>query len=790
VVAPGVAAAEPPLPGVPGYELEGVLGRGNMGVVYKARHLALKRTVALKMVLAAGHAGPEDRVRFRLEAEAVARLQHPNIVQIYEVGESDGHPYCALEFVDGGSLAARLAGRPLPAREAARLVEALARAVQLAHSRNVVHRDLKPANVLLAADGTPKVADFGLARHLDSDSGQTQTGVVMGTPSYMAPEQASGRSHEAGPPADVYALGAILYQCLAGRPPFKAATLLDTLDQVRTQEPVPPSRCQAGVPLDLETICLKCLRKEPENRYPSAAELADELARYQRGEPIRARPVGRRERAVKWVKRNPTVAALVAVSGSLLVLGLVVTAALAVLANRRAERIAAINEELVTATKESELRGEIALQTLEAVIQDIQTELTNLPNAQKLRGRLLGKAMDAMNRLDDKLRTQRRADRGTALALLSMAEVFRQVGNETGPKGPATANKLYERAIALFETLAAETPTQSAPKGELAEAYLLHAINLARTDDTGWEVTAASSAERNKQAPMQRGLALHRQATDLRRQLLAEKPDDSAARRELARALSEWAYLEVRAGDAETARQVLEEAYLLLKQLLTAEPGHVANRTLFAKCAERLGDWYFDIKHDYVRCEPYVQESLTTMTQLAAEQPRDPGIQMDWANSWSRMADLHRARKDLAAALAASERELAITQQLEKAYPDNVGILMDASISYDHNYRDNFALGRLEAARDMVRKAFDMRLPLVDADPGNYRNISLLVRTTRRLGGVYQKLNQTAEALQAYEAGLARITAYVQRSQDHSMDKDIAAIQAELDRCRQKRGRQ
>jgi len=300
---------------IPGYEIEGLLGRGGMGVVYKARHLALNRTVALKLVLAGAHAGPHERERFRIEAQAAARLPHPNIVQIHEVGEVEGRPYCALEFVDGGTLASKLRGQAMPTGEAVNLVEPLAWAMQLAHSRNVVHRDLKPANILLAANGTPKISDFGLARQLDRDSGTTQAGAVMGTPSYMAPEQAAGLAHEAGPAADVYALGAILYDCLTGRPPFKGETVVETLDQVRSMEPKPPSHWRSDVPADLDTICLKCLRKEPEHRYSSAAELAAELVRFRNGEPILARPIGRVERSLKWVKRNPVVAgAVVAVA--------------------------------------------------------------------------------------------------------------------------------------------------------------------------------------------------------------------------------------------------------------------------------------------------------------------------------------------------------------------------------------------------------------------------------------------------------------------------------------------
>jgi WD40 repeat protein len=264
-----------------------------MGVVYQARQTKLGRVVALKMILSGAHAGEADVARFRTEAEAIARLQHPNIVQIHEVGEQDGLPYFSLEFCPGGSLDKKLAGTPLPPGEAAALVEALARAMQAAHKKGVIHRDLKPANVLFAEDGTPKVTDFGLAKKLD-EAGQTQSGAVMGTPSYMAPEQAGykpdAQTRGIGPAADVYALGAILYEMLTGRPPFRAATALDTLMQVVSDEPVPPTQLQSKVPRDLETICLKCLNKEPARRYESAAALADDLGRWQRGEAVLARP--------------------------------------------------------------------------------------------------------------------------------------------------------------------------------------------------------------------------------------------------------------------------------------------------------------------------------------------------------------------------------------------------------------------------------------------------------------------------------------------------------------------
>jgi WD40 repeat protein len=297
---------------VPGYEILGELGRGAMGVVYKARQLALRRLVALKMVLAGAHFGPTELKRFNAEAAAVATLQHPNIVQVYEVGYHEGRPYLSLEYVENGSLAQRLNGIPWQPVAAARLVERMARAMHYAHGRGIVHRDLKPANILLTTDGLPKVTDFGLAKQARPGASMTQSGTVIGTPSYMAPEQALGKTREVGPTADVYALGSILYELLTGRPPFRAETSVDTMLKVASEEPVPPSRYHTRLPRDLQTVCLKCLEKEPRKRYASAEALADDLRRFADHEPIRARPVGPMERAYKWARRRPTAAALAA----------------------------------------------------------------------------------------------------------------------------------------------------------------------------------------------------------------------------------------------------------------------------------------------------------------------------------------------------------------------------------------------------------------------------------------------------------------------------------------------
>jgi serine/threonine-protein kinase len=286
------AASPPPVPAgsFGDYEVLAEIGRGAMGVVFKARQKRPNRLVALKMILAGRLAGAEDLYRFHTDAEAAARLRHPNIVGVHEVGEVGGQLFFSMDFIEGRTLAQRLSEGPVPGRTAAGYVGQLARAVHYAHRQGILHRDLKPSNILLDTDDQPHVTDFGLAKRLDAgDSALTPTGAIVGTPSYMAPEQAAGKVKELGPACDVYGLGAVLYELLTGRPPFRSDTLLDTVRDVLEREPAPPRLLNPKVEPDLETICLKCLEKEPGRRYASAEELADDLQRYRDGEAIRAR---------------------------------------------------------------------------------------------------------------------------------------------------------------------------------------------------------------------------------------------------------------------------------------------------------------------------------------------------------------------------------------------------------------------------------------------------------------------------------------------------------------------
>jgi len=412
------------LPSVPGYEVLGLIGRGGMGRVYRARHLTLGRIVAIKLL---SHEPDEYHIaRFREEIRAVARLQHPNIAQLFETGVADGQPYFTQEFLDGGSLAQSFDKKPQVPVVAARLVETIARAIQHSHDHNILHRDLKPANILLTGDGSPKVTDFGLAKTVSPVDaagstatmgvGLTHTGEILGTPAYMPPEQASGILSELGPPADVYGLGAILYEALTGRPPFLAPDAIRTVMMVREMDPVSPRTLQPEVPRDLETICLKCLAKAPRKRYASAAELAEDLRRFQAREPILARPVSWWEHTTKWARRRPWQAAA-AVLGVLLVAGLAVGSTVVAEQNRKVNQanatLSAVNAELENTNtrldaakvfaEAEKLKADrtlwLALGALNQYFFTISDRLKEIPQGEKLRLDVLRQAQGTLDDL-------------------------------------------------------------------------------------------------------------------------------------------------------------------------------------------------------------------------------------------------------------------------------------------------------------------------------------------------------------------------------------------------------
>jgi serine/threonine-protein kinase len=477
---PARAAEERPLPKIDGYEILGELGRGGMGVVYRAREVLLNRPCALKMILAGAHADEEATLRFMGEAEAVARLQHPNVVQIYHIGQSGGLPFFELEYLDGGSLEKRLDGTPWAPRTAAALVESLTRGVAEAHRLGIVHRDLKPGNVLLAADGTPKITDFGLAKSLTNESGLTRTDSILGSPEYMAPEQAEGKAKEVRAAADIYALGAMFYELLTGRPPFRGVSILQTLEQAKTTEPVPPSRLVPGLPSDVETIALKCLQKDAGKRYESATGLADDLARFLNGEPIVARPVGAIERGWRWCRRNPVVASL---AGALTAILLLATAASLVaygrmrhLASREhSARLTAVQEmqaaqqarvQEAVERRRAEMNFQKAREAVDGYLTAVsESQLLNVPGLQPLRGQLLD---SALRFYQDFLKARR--DDPTLRA--ELAATHARVGRIQAELGATEeARRALKAAVAAYEAAIANDPQDMSLRAALADTW-------------------------------------------------------------------------------------------------------------------------------------------------------------------------------------------------------------------------------------------------------------------------------------------------------------------------------
>jgi serine/threonine protein kinase/Tfp pilus assembly protein PilF len=741
---PSSLASPVVLPSIPGYEIEGELGRGGMGIVYRARQLSLKRPVALKMLGNGAEALPQALERFRSEAEAVARLQHPHIVQIYEVGEHAGRPYLALELVEGGNLAERLAAQPQAPRPAALVVRTLAQAIHTAHEGGIVHRDLKPANILLAGgpdtpleDCTPKIADFGLAKCLDGEKTLTQSGNILGTPSYMAPEQARGMTTLIGPSTDIYALGALLYELLTGQPPFRGETRLNTLLQLLTDEPRPPRHWQPGLPRDLETICLKCLAKLPRQRYPSAQALAEDLERFLAGEPIHARPTGAWEQAVKWMKRRPLAASLVGISS-------VAVFALLLVSLAYSSRLRWYNEELRTALQNAQEQREEAeharreaednFQKAMRAVGELSTlladkDLAQAPHLERKRQVFLQKALTFYQVFLQTKSTSPVVRQKTAEAYGRVAAIHDLLGEYD------RAEQAYRQAVDLHQRLVAEAPDRADYRHQLAR--IVHSLG--------------SLLQNRRQ--FAEAESLYRQALTLDQALATASPGVAGYRYMLARHYHNLGTLLRDTNRRTEAEAAYHESIKLDEQLATRFPKVPEYRQELAKGKHHLAHFRAAFEPEKTRRE-YL-EVLEIQKQLVADFPDVPGYRHEFARTYHSLGELLRSLKESLEAVAAYRQALVLHQKLAADFPGVPSYRRELAGHYYGLGLVHKSLGQFTEAAAAFGQVLILGQKLVAEAPGDAAERQRLARTYSNLGWLTQRAGQTSEAEKAYHQALA-----------------------------------
>ncbi|WP_165226814.1 serine/threonine-protein kinase [Aquisphaera insulae] len=728
----------PPGPAdMPDYEVLEVLGRGGTGVVYKARQRSLNRTVAVKMILDGAHSSARQAERFRAEAEAIARLQHPGIVQIHEVGEHDGRPFLALEYVPGGTLDRALGGMPLPADRAAALVETLAPAVNHAHERGVVHRDLKPANVLLTAAGEPKIADFGLARLVAGDSHQTDSGAMVGTPSYMAPEQVDGGPRRIGPATDIYALGAILYEALTGRPPFRGESPVETLLQVRGADVVPPRRLRPDLPRDLETICLKCLEKDPKRRYATATALANDLKAHREGRPIVARPVPAWERAWLWARRQKAMAAgvaLVALAAIALLAGGVVHNVVLSRLNGRLERT---NEELLEARAEAEANARDALAAISLLLVRVADErLSGTPEAEPVRRDLLRDAIDRLEPLRRRNPSDPAIRQEMGRAHLGIAAIHAALGEFSQAQGQ------FREAIGILEGLLAAEPGSSPIRDELARAHMGLAelvspeegrANFLRIVELWEPAAAADPAIRGRLAAVYFSVASQKdgfgiasgasyceKAVAMLEELFASEPEKY--RSDLARAHHNLGLADGRAGLQDQAMEHFRRAENLWKAVPADRRGDQDQEAL-AACQNALGLAIQNrpgaTEKDLKEAEAMLRQAVDSDTELVRRHPRLVKPRSGLARAWSNLGSFYWFAHRWPEAEAAYARGLREIEAAARDFPEHQPL----QILLAHGHGDladaRSKVGKTAEARAGFEQARAIIEPIIERSPGD-----------------------------------------------------------------------
>ena len=721
-------------PFLTGYDIVQEIGRGGMGVVYQARQRGLGRIVALKMMLPPH--GTRERARFRTEAEATARLSHPNIVQIFEVGQEGDRPFLSMEFVAGKSLDQRLAASLLAPRAAAELLLTLASAVAYAHDQGIIHRDLKPANIVLAEDGTPKITDFGLARQVMPPGSTPElhadgppSVAIVGTPGYMAPEQCASGSH-VGPPADVYALGAILYEALTGRPPFRGETALDILELVRSQEPVPPSRLASKVPRDLETICLKCLSKQPQQRYAGAAALAEDLRRFLAGDTILARPVGRTERAIRWCGRNPTIAALAGGIMLALVGGMTASTSLAVWALHEKGRADQHAQQVLAARELAEHHFAQAEKAVEEYLDGIEDN-DRLKEADflDLRKQLLTSAVPFYEDFVKARPADAELDAKRGRAYERLASVRRHLGD----REQASAD--YRQALIIFQTLAAEHPDVPAYRQQQARCH--HGL-ASMLFDLGKQQEAETE---------------QRQALALQRPLAAAFPDDPAYRSDLAASHHMLGFMLKAAGNAREAETEYDRAIALREALATEFPTIARYRTDLADSHTSLGTVLGALGRRAEEAAEY-RKALPLQNRLAAEFPNVPDHRQSLARTHTNLGVLLAQLRKRPEAEAEYREALRLQRLLAADFPNVPEYRRSVAMSLFNIGTLLSGMGRPADAKAEFREALQLQRQLVEQFPDVIDYRSHLGRTLHNLAMIFYREGESDEARRLFEQAI------------------------------------
>ena len=649
------------LPAVEGYQIESIIAHGGMGIVYLAHQINADRKVALKMMLYGQQADVEEVQRFQIEAQAAAKLTHQYIVPVFDVGVSEGQHYFSMGYISGTSLKELLQNGPLPEREAAEMIRKISAAIAYAHEEGIVHRDLKPGNILVDHHGDPHVTDFGLAKQVNRDDQLTKTGQVIGTPSFMSPEQARGQVYEIGPLSDVYSIGALLYATLTGRPPFQSDNAVKTIMQVIEDPPVSPRVLNPEVSRDLETICLKCLEKNSASRYQSAEELKLELKRYLDGLPILARPVSAPVKLWRWCVRKPALAGMMVSVVASLLIGTAVSTYFAILATERAERA------------DEGIR--VALTSLETIIETVQMKLYQVPGASKIRRDLLKVTLKDLENITRASDYANRIDRNMANVFVDMGVLYHEYGDAGGGNASLKAKANMLRAVEIFEALS--------PGGSSTDQNILEdqARALRILADYLQNEHWIDEAHPHQREPA-KALPYLIQGTIICRQLLRDDPDNQEIQFELARTIKGYSQAIDDLGERDKAFETIQEAIVLLETLKESKAARESFYNNLLSSYIAAGDAAHASKKNDVAYEQF-QKALEVAEEYAIRFPVTATTHDNFSWCHERMAMHWRQLKNLPESLASFQKMQTSLEQALTLDPEDRMLKDGMAVAYD-----------------------------------------------------------------------------------------------------------